>query len=194
MSKVKRFYLVISVIYGAVVLFIFAAEALAFTYLLSEKATLAEKKYYSEKLTEKQDILENLDSRYNEVKEDENIIYETLPEDKETSKLLSDLNTIASESKLKFSGVQVEIDPTKSSAKSQSDLSLLQTTKGKLAYELPLEVTVEGSYSNFLSFVQRVENYQRLLNIESIEIGQVVEEGIADNVQAEISLVAYLKK
>lgn len=171
-----------------------------FAYLnLSQKqADIAYKRYYTEKLTEKEKILSDLDAKYNEIEAFLPLIDNALPNDKDTSNLLADFNSLATASKLKLTYMEPDSSSSSGStkdgkAKTTGDMSLLQTVKGTNGYELPLEIRVQGSYKNFLDFIRRIENYQRLINIQSISI-EKQEEDKADFIVAKLKIKAYLKR
>jgi Tfp pilus assembly protein PilO len=79
-----------------------------------------------------------------------------------------------------------------SAKKTTGDPSLLQTVVGKYGYELPLNISVEGNYANFQIFIKKIENYQRLINITSLDISQPTQK--TDLILAKIKLTAYIKK
>lgn len=193
MSRTKKFYLIISALFLITTGLVFAGEVLAFLKLSDIAATLAEQRYRIVKLTEEEENLKTLSSRYEKIESDLNKITVALPDQKDTSKLLSDLDSLAGESGLKLTLIQ-----TNSYGKKQTgvtDPALLQTIKGKYGYELPLEVKVTGSYQSFTSFIKRVENYQRLLNINGIEITKMTDtSGNSDKIEAKLRLTAYLMK
>jgi Tfp pilus assembly protein PilO len=86
------------------------------------------------------------------------------------------------------------IQSTTSGKKSTSeDQSLLQTTKGNYGYELPLEIKVEGAFTNYVGFVKKIESYQRLMNIVNMEITKPVGSA-GDAIEAKLKVTAYLKK
>lgn len=197
MSKAKKVYFIISGIFSLLVVTTLVTETLFFTKLLDLQAITSEQIYYSEKLAEKEYILRLLEERYGIIENDIDIIMETLPEDKDASRLIADLNSIATKSSLKFTNVESRTADTKSSSKKSTaltDPSLLQTVKGSYGYEMPLSIKVEGSYSNLVSFIESVEGYQRLVNIVYIQIDRVEHETINDYVEVSLDITAYLKK
>ncbi len=195
MNKEKKFYIAITTLLLGVSLITLGFEVAAFNHLSGIQGSLKEKEYYSEKLSEKEEILKELEGRYSEVKKYLPLIDNTLPAEKETSKILSDINTIAEQSGLKLIGLEPKSEEsTTKKAGTNSDLSMLQTKKGRYGYELPLEIRVRGSYSNFVNFVKNIENYQRLLSIENLTIEKRENDSIPDYIESRIFLKAFIKK
>jgi Tfp pilus assembly protein PilO len=191
MSKIKRFYIIISSLFvlNAVLILGFAAGAYAF--LLNQNTDLLEKDYYQEMLSEKYNLLKNLKAKYEAVENDAELLAKTLPEDKSASPLISDISTLSQKSGLRFTYLKSDIINTK---KKTTDPSLLQTQTGKYGQEMPIIIEVNGSYNNFVTFVKSLESYQRLLNIKSIEIKKEDDGATSDAIIATLKITVYLKK
>lgn len=193
MSQQKKFYIIISSLLILSVVLVLGIEIFSLFSLSSVQGNLSEAKYRDKKLTEKNSNLETLKIRYEEIKEDIPRINTALPGEKEASKLLSDLDTLTAESGLRMTLLQSTSFGKKTVV--SADKSLLQTVKGAFGYEMPLEVKVEGSYGGFLSFLSRLENYQRMVNVTGVEINKIEETGAApDLIEVKLKLKAYLKK
>jgi Tfp pilus assembly protein PilO len=193
MSKERKYYVTLSTLVALFALATVGFGGFAFLTLSQKQASIAENRYYTEKLNEKQKILSALEKRYEAVETDLPLIDNALPNEKDSSRLLADLDSLASSSNLKMTFLEPG-SVGNSKQKPATDLSLLQTTKGSFGYEIPLELRVEGSYRNFLLLIEKMENYQRLINIESIDITKQETPGIPDYIQASINIRAYLKK
>lgn len=193
MSKEKRYYIFISSLIAFFAICAIGYGSFAFLTLSQKQAAIAEKKYYTEKLNEKEQILAELEGRYEQIEQDLPLIDNALPSEKDSSKLLADLDSLAKSANLRMTFLEPG-SVGSSRQKSSTDLSLLQTVKGSLGYEIPLELRVEGSYRNFQEFVRKMENYQRLINIESVEITKQDDQAAPDYVEAIINIRAYLKK
>lgn len=194
MSKSKRFYYIISFLFSLLVIATLAAEAIFYVKISNMQATFSEQKYYNEKLEEKASILASLSENYSTIEDDKEIILETLPTDKDASKLVADLNSIAEKNGLKFTSVESNTTLSTKSENKSNDPLLLQTIKGDYGYEMPLSIKVEGSYKNIVPFIEGIESYQRLINITSIDIAEINDEGISDYIEATIDITAYLKR
>lgn len=193
MSPQRKFYILISSLLVLLVFIALAGEIFSLFYLSSIQGNLAEAKYRENKLSDKISNLTNLESRYEAVKDDLPRINTALPDEKDASKLLSDLDSLSNESGLKMTLLQSTSFGKKTV--STGDKSLLQTVKGQYGYEMPLEMKVNGSYTGFLSFLNRLENYQRMVNVTGVDISKIEETGAApDSIEVKVKLTAYLKK
>ena len=193
MNRSKRFFYIITAIFILLTICTLGLEVWSYLKISDNQSNLAEQTYRSTKISEKESILSTLSSNYSKFEKDSAIVTTALPDQKDASKLISDLDALAKESGLKLTGIQSSNFNKK--VGTTSDKSLLQTIKGKNGYELPLELKVSGSYENFVTFVKRLENYQRLVNISSIEIAKSTEVGAApDAINVKLTLTAYLKK
>jgi Tfp pilus assembly protein PilO len=190
----KKFYLILVLLFlvtcGATV----GAEVYSYQKILGTQSNIAEQEYRITKVDEREDILASLSRRYKSVEDNLTVLNTALPDKKDSSKLLADLDTLAKDSGLKLTLLASSSASTGKKQTSADDPSLLQTTKGKNSIELPLDIKVEGSFSNFESFIKKVENYQRLININSVEISQPVEKRGTDFIEGKLKVIAYLKK
>lgn len=198
MNKEKKFYITISVLICLSALITVGVAISGYLILSQKQAAIAEKKYYTSKLSEKEQVLASLEKRYEAVEPSISLIDNALPSEKEASNLLADINAQATNSGLKLTFLKPDSSGNTSGKTTQSkaagDLSLLQTVKGTIGYELPLIIKVNGSYNNFLAFIQKIENYQRLINIESIGVDKRDNEAVSDYIEATLNIKAYLKK
>jgi Tfp pilus assembly protein PilO len=191
-SRVKRFYLFMSVIFGTSAFLMLAISAFSYINLLNTKNSILYQSEYLDMLDKKQEKLRVLGSEFEEVQLSANIINETLPPEKDASKLISDLSALTTKSGLSFNSIRS--DATKSAKKTNPDPSLLQTQSGKNGREMPIVIDVRGSYGNFINFIKSLENYQRLINVTSIEIKKSTDGDAADAINATLKLTVYLKK
>lgn len=193
MSKTSKYYLYISIMLVLFSLVTVTGEILVFFKISSDATNVSEQHLRLEGVVEKQSSLAKLEGRYKDIEENIPQINNTLPDKKEASKLLADLDSLAKESGLRLTMVQAVSANKKQTA--SDDPSLLQTIKGKNSLELPLQLKLEGGFSGFSSFVKRIENYQRLINISSIDIKRASkEDNKTDQIEADLKVTAYLKK
>lgn len=181
-----------SVIFGTSAFLMLAVSAFSYINLLNTKNSILYQSEYLEMLDKKQEKLRVLGSEFEEVQLSANIINETLPPEKDASKLISDLSALTTKSGLSFNSIRS--DATKSAKKTNPDPSLLQTQAGKNGREMPIVIDVRGSYGNFINFIKSLENYQRLINVTSIEIKKSTDGDAADAINATLKLTVYLKK
>jgi Tfp pilus assembly protein PilO len=190
MKRLKTFYFSILAVFAILGLGFLATGIFAYIALSNIHGSVTEQKYRLDILSERYDILTSLEKKYTDIEPDIAKINTALPDQKEASKLISDLDALAKGSGLKLIMIQSVTSGKKSTSEDQS---LLQTTKGTYGYELPLEIKVEGAFTNFVGFVTKIENYQRLMNIANIEITKPVGSA-GDAIEAKLKVTAYLKK
>lgn len=193
MNRQQRYYIVISSVFGLLGLALLGGIIWGFGRLSDTQATIAEIKVRTSKATEEESNLKFLKRNYEKITPDIERINAALPEDKNSSALVADLNALANQNGLKLTSIQ-SVTFGKKVVKT-ADPSLLQTIKGKYTHEIPMEIKVEGSFSGLNNFIKSVENYQRLVSISSIEIGKITKENSpTDNIEAKLKITAYLKK
>jgi Tfp pilus assembly protein PilO len=193
MSRLKKFYIFLASVFVILSIAILAVEVMAYLNVSTVQSNLAEQEYRIEKLQEKITLLNTLSKNFTKFEKDSDVVNTALPDQKDASKLVSNLDSLATESGLKLTLVQSNTFGKKTS--NAADPSLLQTVKGAYGYELPLEVKVAGPYQNFVNFNKRLENYQRLVNISAIEIKKTNNpEDPPDKIEVKLTLTAYLMK
>lgn len=192
MNRLKIFNLILSALFSLLVAAILGLFIWGFIVISDSQSVLTENIYRIEKVDESEKNLSTLKKRLEEISDFIPNIDTALPSDKNSSLLVSDLDTLARNSGIKLASIQSELTGKR---KSVTDLSLLQTVKGKYSYEIPLEIKVEGSFNSLSDFIGKIESYQRLLNITSLDITKVNTTGDnTDSIEAKIKLTAYLKK
>lgn len=193
MTRHLKYYLTLTILFVILTILIFSLNIFSYLKISTIQSSLAEQKLRLDSLTEKEQILNGLDKRYRDIEKDIPKINTALPDKKEASQLLSDLDLLSNESGLKLTLLKsssVGKKPT-----TPADQSLLQTNKGKYGYEMPLDIKIDGSFNNFNTFIQKLENYQRLVNISSVEITKPTDvQDFSDNIEAKLKITAYLKK
>jgi Tfp pilus assembly protein PilO len=194
-KRLRTFYFIITTLFLVTTLLFLALGVSGYLWLSGLSGNIADQSYRINKISEREEILKNLETKYQKVEPDIEAINMALPDQKEVSKLLSDLDTMAKSSNLKLKTLESSNPANAKNQKSASgDLSLLQTVKGANGYEIPLNIKVEGGFSNFTGFLKGLENYQRLINITTIEITKPPNTESNDNIEATIKITAYLKK
>jgi Tfp pilus assembly protein PilO len=192
MSKAQKFYTILAVVFGLLCVIILSIEIFGFLNLSTMQSSFSETEYRLSKLTDQTAILTTISRDYQKALKYQEYIDIALPDQKEVSNLVSDLDSLSSSSGLKLT--VVEYNNFGKAQGTTKDLSLLQTVRGKNSYELPLSIEVTGPYNSFVSFIQRLENYQRLVNISSVDIEKSQEKDAPpDKIDVKINLTAYLK-
>lgn len=190
MSKEKKFYLLISFLVVVTSILLLTIEGLFVVRFLALQDSFREREYQIQKTAEKEEILSQLQYRYQEIENYLPIIEATLPSKKNVSKILTDIDGLAEDSGVKLTEFEPYNKQSNSKTSSQNP-KMLQIKKGKFSYELPLKIEVSGSYSKIIGFINRLESYQRLVEISELSIEK--EEGAAaDYVVAIINLTSYV--
>jgi len=193
MTRHLKYYLILTILFVLVAILIFALAIFSYLKISIIQSSFAEQSLRINSLTEKEQILTGLEKRYSDIEKDLPKINTVLPDKKEASQLLSDLDSLANESGLKLTLLKSTSYGKKPTT--QADQSLLQTTKGKFGYEMPLDINLDGSFDSFNTFIQKLENYQRLVNVNSIEITKPTDvQDLTDKIEAKLKITTYLKK
>lgn len=193
MNRLKKFYITISVFFVALGLTLVGISIYGYTILSDLQSTIKEMDLRIDKISETEKIFVGLEKRYEQIKPEIEKINRAVPDKKDASVLVADINSIANQNGLKLTLIQSASYGKKT--QSTDDPGLLQTIKGKNSYEMPIEIKVEGSFTGLAGFVRNLENYQRIINISAIEVNKLVNEKSPTNsVEAKIKLTAYLKK
>lgn len=192
MNRQKRFYITLATLFVLTALLILGGEIFAYTRLDGISSVIVENDYRIAKMDEKATSLEELKTRYEGIETEIPKVEVALPDKKESSKLLSDLDNLATSSGLKLTLLQAS---SKNISSRAVNPETLQIVSGKYGKELPLNATVQGNYQNFVNFIKRLENYQRLISVGAIEITRTEQAGTtSDNIEVKLKMVAYLKK
>lgn len=152
-----------------------------------------EKGVYLDNFTNKVFALQNLKRSYAEIKSDLENINFALPKEKKADRLMTDLESLAlkNQTRLTIFKYADSSGKTKKKVENASDLVLSQTEKKENYLELPLEITVEGTYPNVLAFVKDMESSKRFISMVGIDITRINQpEGMPQNY---IKLVSNIK-
>lgn len=192
MNKSKQFFLATMIAFGIFSVAILGLEVWGYVMMSDLQSQIAETIYRTSKVADQANILASLSKNLAKAQKYDAFVNTALPDQKDASALTSDLDSLATSSGLKLTVVQS--NSYNKSKTATSDLSLLQTIRGKYSYELPLSIEVKGPYNGFVNFVQKLENYQRLVNITAVDIEKSQEKDApADQIVVKLNLTAYLK-
>jgi Tfp pilus assembly protein PilO len=191
MKSLRKYYITISTLFVTTAVLIAGVSTFGFFYLSSLRQNMLENLYKATKNNEVISNFEDATDSYKQIEESLAAIDIALPEKKDSSKLISDLDQLARESGLKMNSIKSSL----SSKQTASDPTMLQTIKGKNGYELPLEVKLVGPFPKFTEYINKLENYQRILNIGNVDISRSSREGSPpDEIEVKIKLTAFIKK
>lgn len=190
MNRGQRLYLTFSGLFLATIVGIVIFGVFAYFSIDAMQENIKGISYKTQKLKIKKDQLETLELKYSQIEDYVRLANEALPAKKEASRLLTDIDSLASESGLNFTVLKIN-----GTTKNTANPNLLQTTSGKYGYEMPIEINVVGPYSGFVGFLNKLQNYQRLNNITSVDIARTKENSsVPDQINVKIKMVVYLSK
>jgi len=156
----------------------------------TEMSKVKTESYYLDKQVQ---ALENLEVNYKTISSSGSLIFDSLPKEKAVSSFMADMENLATKNNLKIS--ESVIGFNKDTSK-QSDPSLSQMVKVSNYYQLNVQFSLEGSYTNFVSFVQQVNALRRVTAISSISLFRPTESMMArtDAIKATFVSAVYVKK
>lgn len=192
----KKFNKVLYIVLGIIVFVTLTASAYLVIALNKISLETSKNKYISIENNSKIEALAKLEDSLRDISFEEANVSQYLPDDKEVSQILRDLEGMATKSSLAFSAYQVGAGSSKSVAvpakdKEKSDIS--QTEKSGDFYILPFKVTLTGSYSGVNAMLMEVEEYNRLIEVKEVKYSKEPTAG-GDIVETTLQVNAYLKK
>lgn len=206
----KTFSKILIVITLTIVLSGLAVGIFFWNTLAVASKKVKEKELTLDSFTEKEMSLKNLEKSYEKIKENNEDVYDALPDQKDATVLMTSLANLATEKGVEIVVYDLRMNAKKTPAKTAPtidnkdssaqtntpappiNLSLSQTEKEGDLYRLPLDITASGSYVKVLEYLKKLENFDRLMTIDKISITKDSDMSI-DTVKATISVGAYLK-
>ncbi len=115
-----------------------------------------------------------------------------IPEDKEISQILKDLEAISNANGLTFTAFTADSGQARTGAKSVEDAQLKKIDD---YYAIPFQVELVGSFAKVDNMIMAIESYDRLLQVESISYKQPKDSAvqIGDNTAATLKINAFKK-
>jgi len=170
--------------------------------LNNESSELSKKEITIANFAEKERALDNLLINYNDIKDKINKINYAIPKEKEAASLMASLETLAHSKGLEIVVYEHKEDGiTKKSSTSQStdkgkpkvNHRMNQVEKEDGLLKFSPEITVTGSYIKVNEFLSGLEDLDRLLVIDKIDIQKEPNPDTPDFVRAVITTYAYFK-
>jgi len=166
-SNSKKVYALLA---GLMILSIALSIGLFFAgwvYLLKLSGDLGkirtEVKYLNKEVT----ALDMLGERYKIVSESEKLAADSIPAEKNVSSFMADIESLAKANNIKIKESLIGYNNSKSKI---ADPSLSQLVKAGNYYVLNVKFTVEGSYQNYIKFLNQVYSLRRLTSISSMDL------------------------
>ena len=172
-------YLTVILTLGVTIFFILFAINPTVTTIVKLRREVNDSRFVENKLSEKIKNLSNLSTQYQNVQQDLPLILEAIPKDPEAPTLVAQIQSIASES---------EVTITKIDVSSVNLVSKAASTSSSFAFE----ITGQGNYDNLDRFTSDLTNMQRVVSINSISISR--ETGTDQVLEIKINGFAYYKK
>jgi len=189
MNKQKKFNIFMNILFISCLILILSILGYSYFHFTQLKDSLTETEYRTSTFTKKVDTLKQIESEYAKVSSDLGVTEIALPPQKEASKLIKDLEVLANQNGLSLVSIRAS-----GGTKNSGDLNLTQTVKGKNSYELPLELSLEGEYGNFVNYIKNLESYQRLNNVTGFMVSNVSEQGEGNYVSVKLKIIVYLDR
>lgn len=161
-------------------------------FLLNKMSAEASKnKYIAMKNNEKIEALAKLETDFKSITEDQDRLESYLPDQKDVSRILKDLESMAGENGLSFNSYQINLKNSNSKTKEKADDS--QTIKVGDYLVFPFQVVLRGSYVKIDTMMRDMEGYERLIEVKEVKYAKDTTIP-GDNVEAILTVNAYLKK
>jgi Tfp pilus assembly protein PilO len=160
-EKAKKFTTIVLTLTASIILGLFAINPTLSTIANLQKQ-IDDNKFVDQKLVEKITSLSLLQQKYSQVKNDLPVVYSAIPTSTEIPPLVAEIQTIAKNSNIQFNNIQTFT----------VDLSDKATPKEKYS-SFDFGFSGEGNYSNIISFMNQLLNFQRIVTISNISISKL---------------------
>lgn len=191
----KRFNKILVIMIGVLFAFtILLGVSLVFFLDKMSKET-SKNKHISLNNNKKIETLIDVQNEMKNVKRLEEKVNKYIPEDKEISGLLKDLEGISNTNGLSFTAFTTAAGQAKAATKETSTVEDSQLNKVDNYYAIPFQIELGGSFVKINDMIMAIESYGRLLQIESISYKQPKEttDQTGDNTIATLKINAFKK-
>ncbi len=191
----KSFNKLLYISFGVVIFLTLGISAFLVYFLNNLSEQISKNKYTSINNNKKVEALTNLEKDYKSMKSESDMLDAYLPEQKEVSSILKDLENMAGKNGLSFSSYQVGGTVTKTTntttAKVNTGDVQIQNIGGNTVF--PFKIVVKGSFAKIDAMIKDIEAYSRLTEIKEIKYNKDTT-APGDIVEASLTVNAYLKK
>lgn len=126
--------------------------------------------------------LQNLEQLYDNIRPLEDKMARMLPEDKKQSEVAAKIYTMIDSAGLEGSGIAFESTNGVPSTQSQTSAGDVENVR-----VMPVNFSVEGSYTQLQAFLDKIERQERLMQVTSLSIQRSGEENeLSFNIQLEV--------
>lgn len=192
-KKLNRIIFVIMSILAVLILIM----SVYFVFSLDKKSReLAKSRYILSSNNKKIESLAKLQEQYKRMGYLEERVGKYLPDNKDVTRLLKDIENMAGKHSLDFSLYQASGAKNKKAVASINGIEDVQIEKVNDYYALPIQLEIIGDFEKVNSLMEDLEKYDRLVQIQSVKYEKVInpKDLKTGKVKASFKLSVYLKK
>jgi Tfp pilus assembly protein PilO len=196
-SSVKSFNKVLYAVVGLTILITTAVGAFFVFNLNKMSKELSNNKYIASNNNKKIEALVKLKEDYKDMAYEKENLEAYIPENKEASDIIKDLELMAQGNALLFTVYQVDSPKSKKVEDIKSDADDPQIKKGEDYYTFTFKVELNGSYTMVDKMISEMEGHDRLLEIKKISYTPKSTGEVSvgtDHIKAILLVNAYLRK
>jgi Tfp pilus assembly protein PilO len=160
-EKTKKFTTIVLTLTASIILGLFAINPTLSTIANLQKQ-IDDNKFVDQKLVEKITNLSILQQKYSQIQNDLPAIYDAIPTSTEIPPLVAEIETIAKNSNLKLNNFQTFSVDLSNNAPINKNYS-----------SFDFGFSGEGNYSDIVSFMNQLLNFQRILAISNISVSKL---------------------
>jgi Tfp pilus assembly protein PilO len=192
-KSAKRVHFIIMAFLYVLGLIIVIVFFVGWYYIYGLSSQMSKIQTESKYLNKEASQLSDLELRYNKIAADRNMIFESIPKDKDVSSFIADVEQTAKKHGLNTTESVVGDQKTNSKA-SKQELSQL-VPKGDY-YILPIKFTFSGSYGNFVALVSDTSKLRRIASITGFDIkkNDANTNGLSDAITGTVNLNIFVKR
>jgi len=154
--------------------------------------SIYEKEVILNNFTSKVNSLEALKRNYEKISgQAEEVLY-SIPPIKNPDLVMTSIEKAAKGKNVKLTSFRYAENSQNKKKKTTKDATMLKTVKKDDYFEMPLQITLEGSYKDVLGVIKDLESSKRLITFRDINITKTGSED--DAVRIILNLSAYIKK
>jgi len=158
-------YLTAILTLGATIFFALFAINPTLSTIAKLKREIADSRFVEQQLTEKISNLSRLSTQYQNIQQDLPFILDAIPQRPEAPTLVAQIQSIAQESSVGIS--KLDVAPIK-----------LATQDASISSSFVFELTGQGDYDGLQKFIQDLSDMQRLVSVDSISITKDTSSGV----------------
>jgi len=156
---------------------------------MSEKAN--EMTTASANLKREESKLSDLGFSYAKVLPQNNIITSTIPQTKDESTFMADLEQLAGKNNIVLTSATVGVSQTKTTKASEFS----QTVSKSQYYELPIKYEVSGTYTDYYNFIRDLNTLRRLNSVKDLAVtADFSDKAVTNKIKGVLTITIFAKK